>query len=502
MIFKSIMNWAMKKRIHQIELFQKYPHDVQNEWLFKLLDTAKNTEWGKRYDFSSVNSRQTFQERIPLTTYEELFPDIDRLMKGEGNILWPSKVEWFAKSSGTTNAKSKFIPVSSEALEDCHFKGGKDMLSIYVNNYPMRDLFDGKGLSIGGSHGSFPENRKVQFGDVSAVIMANLPIWAQFMRTPSLKVALMEEWEAKIAKMIEETEGENVTSLSGVPTWTLVLIQKILEKHGKKNLLEIWPNLELFAHGAVSFDPYRELFKELIPSSSMNYLEIYNASEGFFGIQDEPDKHEMLLMLDYGIYYEFIPMDEIDEENPTVLTLDQVELNHNYAMVITTNAGLWRYKIGDTVRFTSVDPYRIRITGRTKHFINAFGEELIIENAEDAIRYACHHTDSVITNFTAAPIYFEGKSRGGHQWLIEFEKPPKDLEYFNYALDKRLKEVNSDYEAKRYKDIALQAPEIRALPKGTFYKWMERRGKLGGQNKVPRLSNSREYVDDLLEMLA
>jgi hypothetical protein len=491
----------MKKRIHDIDLFRKYPHEVQNELFQNLISTAKGTEWGKKYGYADGISVQEFQERVPVTTYEELYPYIERVMMGEQNLLWPSKIEWFAKSSGTTNARSKFIPVSPESLEDCHYKGGKDMLSIYVNLYPETKLFTGKGLSIGGSHRPSELNAKVSCGDVSAVIMQNLPIWAEAMRTPPLKVALMDKWEEKIEKMVELTVQENVTSMSGVPTWTYVLLKRILEVTGKNNILEVWPNLELFTHGAVAFGPYRQLFKEIIPSDKMNYLEVYNASEGFFGIQDQAGtEDEMLLMLDYGVYYEFIPMDQFEEEYPKTLTLDQVELNKNYAIVISTNAGLWRYKIGDTIRFTSLSPYRIKISGRTKHFINAFGEEVIVENAEAAITRACEATGAIITNFTAAPIFMESGKRGGHEWLIEFEKQPDNLKQFTYLLDETLREVNSDYDAKRQNDIALQGPIVHAAPQGTFMNWLREKGKLGGQNKVPRLSNSREYLEEIMQV--
>ncbi|MFD2246682.1 GH3 auxin-responsive promoter family protein [Pontibacter ruber] len=491
----------MKKRIHDIDLFRKYPHEVQAELFQNLISTAKNTEWGRKYGYADITTMAQFQERVPVSTYEGLYPYIERVMKGEQNLLWPSKIEWFAKSSGTTNARSKYIPVSPEALEECHYKGGKDMLSIYVNLYPETKLFTGKGLSIGGSHRPNEFNTKTSCGDVSAVIMQNLPIWAEAMRTPPLKVALMDNWEEKIEKMVELTVQENVTSMSGVPTWTYVLLKRILEVTGKSNILEVWPNLELFTHGAVAFGPYRQLFREIIPSDKMNYLEVYNASEGFFGIQDQAGtEDEMLLMLDYGVYYEFIPMDQFEEENPKTLTLDQVELGKNYALVISTNAGLWRYKIGDTVKFTSLDPYRIKISGRTKHFINAFGEEVIVENAEEAITKACNATGAIITNFTAAPVYMESGKRGGHEWLIEFEKEPSSLQRFTEVLDTTLREINSDYDAKRQKDIALQEPIVHAMPPNSFMNWLRHKGKLGGQNKVPRLSNSREYLEEIMEV--
>jgi hypothetical protein len=499
-IINSILTWALKKRIVQIEHFIKHPHDVQEELRQNLLKDNKNTDYGKKFGFDSIQSRSEFQSKIPLVTYEQIFPYVEKMMAGEQNVLWHSKVTWFAKSSGTTNARSKFIPVSNESMEDCHYKGGKDLLSIYINNRPETKIFTGKGLAIGGSNqiNQYSKESPSYYGDVSAVILKNLPLWAQFVRTPSLDIALMDEWEAKIEKMAEATSREDVTSISGVPTWTYVLLKRILELQGKDNILEVWPNLELFVHGAVAFSPYEELFKSLIPSDGMYYLETYNASEGFFGIQDRSDSKEMLLMLDYGIYYEFIPFLERDDDHPTVLSLDQIELEVNYAMVVTTNGGLWRYKIGDTIKFTSKNPYRIKITGRTKHYINAFGEELIIENAEAAITEACLQSDALVSNFTAAPRYIGDGKKGGHEWIIEFEKKPTDADVFINALDRKLREVNSDYDAKRYKDIALELPKVHFVTKGTFHNWMKKRGKLGGQNKVPRLANTREYLDEIL----
>ena len=496
------MTWVMRKRIHQIDLFIKYPLDVQNELLHSLISTAKNTEWGIKFDYQSISTIQDFKNRVPISTYEDIFPFIERLLLGENNLLWPGKLEWFAKSSGTTNSRSKFIPVTREALDDCHYKAGKDMLSLYVNNFNYSQPFKGKTLSIGGSHEVNPDNPNISYGDVSAVLMQNLPLWAEFIRTPKLKTALLPTWEEKLAVMVIETSKVNVTNLAGVPTWILVLFQKIIETNNLDSMLDIWPNLEWFAHGGVSFDPYREQFKKLIPSDNMNYMEIYNASEGFFGIQDIPNADDMLLMLDYGMFYEFLPMEDIGKENPKTLQLDEVVLGKNYALIISTNAGLWRYMIGDTIKFTSINPFRIKITGRTKHFINAFGEEVIIENAEDAIKYACRITETSILDYTAGPIFIGDKSKGGHEWLIEFEKPPKDLDKFTSLLDSKLRELNSDYDAKREKNIALAQPKITSLEKGTFYKWMGKRGKLGGQNKVPRLANNREYLDSILELIS
>jgi hypothetical protein len=493
----------MQKRIHQIELFIKYPNEVQEELFRKLIQTARSTEFGLQYDFSSILSYEQFKDRVPIQTYEETFPYIERMMRGEQNILWPSEIKWFSKSSGTTNARSKFIPVSQEALDDCHFKGGKDLLSIYVNNCPETKLFDGKGLAVGGSHqiNELDPTASSYYGDVSAVIMQNLPPWAQFIRTPSLETALMGNWEEKIEKLARETARENVTNIAGVPTWTLLLIQKIVALEKKGNILEVWPNLEVFFHGAVAFAPYRKLFKSLIPSDRMQYWETYNASEGFFGIQDQKNSEEMLLMLDYGIFYEFIPIEENDAQNPRAIRLADVDLDKNYAMVITTNSGLWRYNIGDTIKFTSRNPYRIKISGRTKHFINAFGEEVIVENAEAAVTKACESTGAVIDNFTAAPIYLEEGKKAGHEWIIEFKVQPSNLDDFSRILDETLRAINSDYDAKRAHNLALVAPKVHSVNEGTFYNWMKRRGRLGGQNKVPRLANSREYVDDILQMM-
>lgn len=491
----------MRKRIHQIDLFIKYPIEVQNEVLFGLTKTAKDTEWGIKHKYASIKSIDQFKEQVPISTYEDLFPIIERLLKGENNLLWPGKLEWFAKSSGTTNARSKFIPVTREALDDCHFKAGKDMLSLYINNFNFSQPFKGKTLSVGGSHEVNPENPNVSYGDVSAVLMQNLPLWAEFIRTPKLKTALLPTWEEKMAAMIVETAKVNVTNLAGVPTWILVLFQRMIETYKLDSMLDIWPNLEWFAHGGVSFDPYREQFKKLIPTDKMNYMEIYNASEGFFGIQDIPNADDMLLMLDYGMFYEFMPIEEYGKETPKTLQLEQVELGKSYALVISTNAGLWRYLIGDTIKFTSLNPFRIKITGRTKHFINAFGEEVIIENAEEAIKYACRITGVTIADYTAGPIFIGDGTKGGHEWLIEFSQEPADLSKFTDLLDSKLREVNSDYDAKREKEIALKAPKVTALKPKTFYKWMEKRGKLGGQNKVPRLANNREYLDSILEMI-
>ncbi len=501
MLINAVLSWLMKKRIHQIELFKKYPHDVQQELFRKLINAASNTEYGILFGYKSITKPEHFKERVPINDYNSIKPYIDRLMRGEQNILWNSDIKWFAKSSGTTSDKSKFIPVSEESLEECHFKGGKDMLSIYCNNYPDTQLFDGRGLALGGSHKISEINNESYYGDLSAIIIQNLPFWAEFHRVPNRTIALMDEWESKIEKMALATIEHDVTNLSGVPSWTLLLLKKILEITGKKNICEVWENLEAYFHGGVSFSPYREQFKQLIPSSNMNYLETYNATEGFFGIQDRSNSDELLLMLDYGIYYEFLPLDLLGTENPKTLSLDEVVKDENYAMIISTNAGLWRYLIGDTVKFTSINPFRIKITGRTKNFINAFGEELIVDNAINALAIACEKANAEIVEFTAAPIYLEEGKNATHEWLIEFSKPPESIEYFTEMLDNALKSLNSDYEAKRYHNLMLKMPVVKSVPENTFYNWLKSKGKLGGQHKVPRLSNDRNYVDEISEMI-
>lgn len=503
-LLNTVIAWVMKKRIHQIGLFLKYPHEVQNEWFKKLLQTARNTEFGQTYEFRSISSPEVFRERVPIREYDDLKPFIDRLKRGEQNILWPTEIKWFARSSGTTADKSKYIPVSEEALEECHFKGGKDLLSFYCNNHTETNLFAGKAIGMGGTHQIVEISNESMYyqGDLSAILMQNLPFWVEFLRTPNLSIALMEDWESKIEKMAAATIQHDVTNISGVPSWTLLLFRRILEITGKENISEVWPNFELFIHGGVSFSPYREQFRKILPSSGMNYLETYNASEGFFAIQDRSGADDMLLMLDYGIYYEFIPADRIGSGSQETISLGQVELFVNYAIVISTNAGLWRYLVGDTVQFTCLSPYRIRITGRTRSFINAFGEELIVDNADKALSIACERCNCQVIEYTAAPVFLDGKNKGAHEWLIEFEDPPGEMEYFTEIFDNALKSLNSDYEAKRYRNLMLGGPVIRIMPRNTFYNWLKSKGKLGGQYKVPRLFNGRKYVDEILQQVS
>lgn len=500
-IINSIASWVLKQRIHQIELFLKYPHEVQEELLMNLLRSTENTVVGKHYDFASIRSYATFKERIPISTYEDLEPFIEQTRRGEQNILWNSPIKWFAKSSGTTNAKSKFIPVSNEALEDCHYKGSKDLLCLYLNNNENSGLFIGKSLRLGGSSQIYEDNNTF-FGDLSAILIENMPMWAEFSSTPSNRVSLMSEWESKLAAIINESKNENVTSFAGVPSWMLVLLNKTLEVTGKNHLLELWPNLEVYFHGGVSFEPYREQYKKLLPNSEFKYYEIYNASEGFFAIQDQNHSNELLLMLDYGIFYEFISMDTFGTQNEKVVHLSQVELGVNYAVMITTNAGLWRYLVGDTVRFTSLNPYRVRVTGRTKQHINVFGEELMVENADRALSKACALTQTEVIDYTVAPIFMDGKAKGAHEWIIEFRENPKNVAEFSRILDLELQAINSDYEAKRYNNMTLNPLVLNLARPNLFYDWLKDRGKLGGQHKIPRLSNTREYVEQLKELSA
>ncbi len=500
-LLNSIISWVNVKRLHQIDLFKKYPFDVQQEVFQKLIEQAAKTTWGIQYGYDSIYSIEDYQQRVPVSTYDDLKPYINRLREGEQNLLWPSEIKWFAKSSGTTSDKSKFIPVSNEALEECHFRGGKDVIAFYTRERPDNAILKGKALTLGGSAEVNNFSNQSYYGDLSAVIIENLPFWAQFIRTPAAEIALLPDFEEKLHKIISHTVNENVTSIAGVPSWNLVLLRAILDYTGKSNILEVWPNLELFTHGGISFAPYRELYRQLIPSEKMNYLETYNASEGFFGIQDELACDDMLLMLDLGVFYEFIPVDRLEDPNPPAYTVREVEQGVNYAMIITTNGGLWRYMIGDTVVFTSLSPHKIKISGRTKYFINAFGEEVIEDNAEKALMSACRQTGAIIKEYTAGPLYMGTHTKGAHEWMIEFDTPPDNLGLFAKTLDKALCQLNSDYEAKRYKGITLEDPRIVSLEAGTFYRWMRKRGKLGGQNKIPRLSNDRKYLDELHDLL-
>jgi hypothetical protein len=499
-IVNSIFSLMFKSRLAEIDAFRKNPLTVQELQLLANLDAAKDSEFGKRYDFQSIKSIEAFQQRVPLHHYGDLRPSIERMMAGENNVLCGEEVRWFAKSSGTTAEKSKFIPVPESSLEQCHYRGGKDVLTFYLNRFPDTNILTGKGLTLGGSHQVTSVGASTYAGDLSAILIDNAPLLTELIRTPSKEVALISDFEEKIKRIAQETLNENVVQFAGVPSWNLVLMRYLLSYAGKSNLLEVWQNLELFIHGGVSFTPYREQFQAIIPSPDMRYMETYNASEGFFGIQDDLNDSGMLLMLDYSIFYEFIPMSAFGAEKPPCCSIADVQKGVSYALVITTSGGLWRYVIGDTVEFTSLFPHKVKITGRTKHYINVFGEELVVDNAENALRTACQAANAAVREYTVAPVFMRGNEKGGHEWLIEFEAEPSSLAAFTTVLDEALCAANSDYEAKRRNNATLKMPVLHALKRGTFYEWLRRRGKLGGQNKVPRLYNTREYAEQLLEI--
>lgn len=487
-------------RQKQLERHNNEAETLQREALKYLLDRAKDTEYGRNHLFGAARSYEDFAKNTPINTYEELKGDIDRMRHGERDILWPGRVRWYAKSSGTTNDKSKFIPVSSDGLQNLHYRGGKDVVAMYLRNNPKSRMFDGKGLILGGSHAPNYNLKDSLVGDLSAILIENINPMANLVRVPKKETALLSDFEVKRDRIARETIGRNVTNLSGVPSWMLSVLTRVMELTGKQHLEEVWPNLEVFFHGGVAFTPYRRQYEQLITSPSMHYMETYNASEGFFGIQSDPEDKSMLLMSDYGVFYEFIPMDEFGTDRPTVVPLWGVEKGRNYAMVISTSCGLWRYILGDTVSFTSVNPYKFVITGRTKSFINAFGEELIVDNAEQGLAYACRETGAEVSEYTAAPVFMDDHAKCRHQWLIEFARRPDDMARFASLLDRRLQEVNSDYEAKRYKDITLQHLEVVEARQGLFNDWLKLKGKLGGQHKVPRLSNSRDMIEQMLSL--
>ena len=500
MPFNAIFGWFIKKRVHQIDLFRKHPIEVQKEWLERLIAEGRNTAYGKKYNFDKINNYTDFAKNVPLIDYDNLKIWVERAVQGEENVLWPGETKWFAKSSGTTSDRSKFIPVTKNSLEECHYKGGKDLLAIYYSLFPNTKLYRGKHLVVGGSAEQNILRPDSYTGDLSSIILKNLPWWVEIKRIPSRETALMSKWEEKIEKLAEETMNEDVSSISGVPSWTLVLLNRVLEKKGKKDIREVWPNLELFMHGGVGFKPYEKEFKKIIPHEDMHYIESYNASEGFFGIQDELDG-DLLLMLDYGIYFEFIPLEEYNgTESKTVIGLSDVEIGKNYAVVITTNGGLWRYIVGDTVKFTNIHPYRIKVSGRTKHFINVFGEELIVDNSDNAMKIACEKTNALLKDYTACPVYMGTGKQGRHEWIVEFKKEPDDFNHFVQLLDENLRALNSDYDAKRTKDLALGSPIIHRARPNLFDDWLKKNNKLGGQHKVPRLSNDRKIVEEILSL--
>ena len=488
-----------RMRFWRVENWSRHPVAVQREVLQELVTAAQHTSFGKKHKFSTLFTLKEFKKMVPIHSYEDMKPYVERMMNGEENILWNTPINWFAKSSGTTSDKSKFIPISEESLHDNHFKASKDVLATYYNNFPGSDLLTGKSLVVGGSHQLNKMNEEIQYGDLSAVLMQNTPFWGQWLRTPELSIALLDEWEDKIEQLAAITAEENVTSLAGVPTWTLLLLKRILAIKGKTTIKEVWPNLELYITGGVSFVPYREQFDKIF-GAKINYLEIYNASEGFFAGQQCPDDDGMLLFTEHGIFYEFMPVDQYGQKNPQTVGLDKVSIGKNYALVISTTGGLWRYLVGDTIQFTSLHPYKIKVTGRLKHYMNAFGEEVIVDNSDNAIAMAAEKTGSIVNDYTAAPVFFSEHANGAHEWLIEFEKKPDNLQQFIIELDNALKNCNSDYEAKRHRDIALRLPIVHILPKGHFTKWLHSKNKVGGQHKVPRLSNERVILEEILSI--
>lgn len=499
-MISSIARLALSPRLKQLNRYASDAERIQLETMMRLTSAAKGTQWGKEHGFDGISTYEQFAQSSPLNTYEELKGFIDRMRQGEADLLWPGRVKWYAKSSGTTNDKSKFIPVSPQGLKDTHYAGGRDAVVWYLRNNPQSKFFQGRALILGGSHAPNYNQKDSLVGDLSAILIENVSPFVNFFRTPKKEIALLSDFEEKRDRIAREAMHQNITNLSGVPSWMLSVLNRVMELSGKEHLEEVWPNLEVFFHGGVAFTPYREQYRQLITSQKMHYMETYNASEGFFGLQDDPSDPSMSLMLDYGVFFEFIPMDEFDTPNPTVVPLWGVQTGKNYAMVISTSSGLWRYIIGDTVKFTSTNPYKFIITGRTKFFINAFGEELIVDNAEKGLEQACKATGADVREYTAAPVFMDANGKCRHQWLIEFAKRPQDLDEFARILDQSLQQINSDYEAKRYKDITLQPLEIVEARKDLFDDWLKQKGKLGGQHKIPRLSNQRQFIEEMLKI--
>ncbi len=487
-------------RASKISEYATRAESIQRSVLKRLLSAASSTEWGIRHGYSGIKDYEQFASSVGVQDYESLKGYIERMRQGEKDILWRGRCKWFAKSSGTTNDKSKFIPVTPQGLQNVHYKGGTDVVALYLANNPQSRIFSGKGLILGGSHAPNYSLPGSLVGDLSAILIENCSTFVNMMRVPGKDIALLGDFEEKMERIARATCNANVTNLSGVPSWMMAVLKHMLDITGRQGVEELWPNLEVFFHGGVAFTPYREQYRQIIRKDSMKYMETYNASEGFFGIQDDPADSAMLLMIDYDVFYEFIPFEELDSPAPRVLPLWEVETGKNYAMLISTSCGLWRYMIGDTVRFTSKDPYKIVISGRTKHFINAFGEELVVDNAEKGLQKACAETGAQVLEYTAAPVFMDADAKCRHQWLIEFAKAPSSLEKFTEVLDLTLQQINSDYEAKRYKNKTMQCLEVIAAREGLFNAWLKSKGKLGGQHKVPRLSNSRQYIEELLDM--
>lgn len=489
----------LRYRINRVRKMYSIPHELQQETFETLLENLKATEYGRAYSASKIKSIIDFKKALPIVNYEDLYPYIETMMRGTSNVLWPGKINMFAKSSGTTNDKSKYIPISEENLFENHVAASWDAVSILYQNRPDTKIFDGKNLIMGGSLTSNKDNLII--GDVSAILLDKMPMVGKPFYTPDSEIALLPDWEQKIDLIAKHCLNEDVVMFAGVPTWTIVLFNKMLDMTGKSNMREIWPNVKTYLHGGVGFDPYVEQFRKFIPYDDMEYYEVYNASEGYFAVQDRLKEKGMLLLLDNSVYYEFIPLEYSDEDNPQTLSLDEVEEGKDYVIVISTSSGLWRYKPGDIIRFVTIKPYRIMVSGRTKQFINVFGEEVMVHNTDQAIKMTIEKCPAILSNYTVGPIFMENEAKGGHHWLIEFEELPQNLDEFSSTLDGCLRSINSDYDAKRYKDIALQPLKLTVLPKGSFYNWLKSKNRLGGQTKVPRLANTREYIDQLLSFI-
>ena len=500
-LFNNIVKQYLEFRYRKIEQFINNPHEAQQKVFRELMEAGKQTTWGKINGYDSIHSYKDFTGRVPICDYEDLLPYIKRMMLGEKNVLCPGQVKWYAKSSGTTSERSKFIPVSQETLKHCHIKGSWDSVAILYNNIPRARIFADKSLIMSGSLETYRLNPATRIGDVSAVMLKNMPLIGRPFFAPGIALALLDDWEEKIEKTANVVKDQNITTFGGVPTWTIVLFRKLLEITGKSNMLEIWPNAQTYVHGGVAFGPYRNQFQRLFPGDQLLYQEVYNASEGFFAVQHDLGIRDMMLLLDNGMYFEFIPEKELDNDNPAVVPLEGVKAGQSYAIMVSTNSGLWRYMPGDMVKFTSVTPFKIIITGRTNQYINVFGEEVMIANTDKALTETCKQFALTVNDYTVAPIYLDGADKGGHQWLIEFEEPPADPDHFADTLDKALRKVNSDYDAKRSHDLALERLNLVLIPPGTFNSWMKSRGKMGGQHKVPRLSNDRKHVEDIFSMM-
>jgi hypothetical protein len=500
-LVNEVMKVTLKMQLQRVERYMQDPGAAQEEWFENLLFAARNTEIGRQYGFEDIKNPAQFAERVPVHDYDALKDRITRMMHGERDVLWPGEITWYSKSSGTTSDKSKYIPVPPSNLEQCHIAGSWDAMALLYNHRNDLQIFRRRNLLMPGSFASLPEHPQTRYGDVSAVLTQHMPFVARWFYTPDFETALLPNFEDKIRKVAETcSQQDDIVMFGGVPTWLIVLFRMILERTGKDNLLEVWPHLQAYMHGGVGFAPYRKTFQEFIPDDKFVYQEIYNASEGFFGAQCDFDREDMLLLADNGVFYEFVPMDEWEKAHPRTVLLEDVEIGKSYAILISSNNGLWRYQPGDTVVFTRKYPHCFRISGRTKQFINAFGEEVMVGDTDKALALTCAATDAVVAEYTAGPVYFgsSNNSRGGHEWIIEFTKPPANLDEFAELLDTNLQRINSDYEAKRYKGMALAPLRLRSVPKETFMRWMRERGRVSSQAKVPRLANHRDYIEGIL----